>query len=100
MPSGASPRATIVNATRTLGVIASFGAAACHAPSFSRAALAYLPTGTSRTSPVTIQPSPRELGKIKVRSDRDTVEFGILWCDQHKSVAQQIEPRVVLDELP
>src|SRR5262249_24791883 len=39
---------------------------------------------------------PRELGKIKVRSDRGTVEFGILWCDQHKLVAQQIDPRVVL----
>src|SRR5262249_18803761 len=65
MPSGASPRATIINATRTLGVIASFGAAACHAPSFSRAALAYLPTGTSRTSPVTIEPSPASLARSK-----------------------------------
>ena len=46
MPSTASPRATSVSAARTLSAIANFGSAACQAPSFSSAALAYLPTGT------------------------------------------------------
>src|SRR5438876_809631 len=54
MPSAASPRATKVNAARTLSAIANFGSAAVQAPSFSSAALAYFPTGTALTSPVTV----------------------------------------------
>src|SRR5262249_75279 len=65
MPSGASPRATMVSATRVCAAIASFGAAACHAPSFSSAALAYLPTGTWRTSPTAIELSPTSLARSK-----------------------------------
>src|SRR5215468_550013 len=40
MPSGAFPTATKVSAERTCRVITNFGAAACHAPSFSSASLA------------------------------------------------------------
>src|SRR5215510_5754501 len=65
MPSGASPRATMVSATRVCAAIASFGAAACHAPSFSSAALAYLPTGTWCTSPTAIEPSPASLARSR-----------------------------------
>ena len=65
MPSTASPRATSVSAARTLSAIANFGSAACQAPSFSSAALAYLPTGTALTSPVAILPSPASLARSK-----------------------------------
>ena len=65
MPSTASPRATSVSAARTLSAIANFGSAACHAPSFSSAALAYLPTGTDFTSPVAILPSSASLARSK-----------------------------------
>ena len=65
MPSTASPRATSVSAARTLSAIANFGSAACHEPSFSSAALAYLPTGTDLTSPVAILPSPASLARSK-----------------------------------
>ena len=45
--------------------MANFGSAACQAPSFSSAALAYLPTGTDLTSPVAILPSPASLARSK-----------------------------------
>ena len=99
MPSAASPRATSVSAARTLSAIANFGSAACHAPSFSSAALAYLPTGTALTSPVAILPSPASLARSKPWPIVDIVDLGILRRDQHDAVAEQIDPRRLVDGL-
>jgi hypothetical protein len=50
---------------RTFSTIANFGSAACQAPSFSSAALAYLPTGTAFASPVVILPSLASFARSK-----------------------------------
>ena len=70
-----------------------------HAPSFSSAALAYLPTGTDLTSPVAILPSPASLARSKPWSDRHVVDLGILRRDQHDLVAEQVDPRRLVDGL-
>ena len=68
-------------------------------PSFSSAALAYLPTGTELTSPVAMRPSPTSLARSKPCADRHVVDLGILRRDQHQLVAEQVDARVVLDGL-
>src|SRR6202012_3929205 len=45
--------------------LAKFGWARAHRPSFSSAALAYLPTGTELTSPVAIRPWPASFARSK-----------------------------------
>jgi hypothetical protein len=54
MPSGASPRSTSASAARTLSARATSGSTDVHRPRFSKAFLAYIPTGTFAGSPVMI----------------------------------------------
>ena len=99
MPSAASPRATSASAARTLSAIANFGSAACQAPSFSSAALAYLPTGTDLTSPVAILPSPASLARSKPGPMLTLSILESFGAISTMAVAEQIDPGRLVDGL-
>ena len=51
------------------------------------------------TSPVAMRPSPTSLARSKPGPIVDIVDLGILRRDQHQPVAEQVDARVVLDDL-
>ena len=67
---------------------------AAQTPSFSSAALPYLPAGTALTSPIASRPSPTQLGEIEARRDRRRCDLAVLRRDQHQPVAEQVDARV------
>src|SRR4029434_6362412 len=98
MPAGASPRETRRSAARTFSACMTLSATLVHTPSFTSAALPYLPAGTASTFAIAKRPSPKPLASPN--PCLISIAWALLGSDQHDALAKQVGARVGLDQVP